>query len=91
MLMSVPVGGGDPSLIKGAPSSSRRSMLSSEVVGAGVLTFSFTLHSCFVGMTEVLEPSRARWSSKPSSGLRLQKSDGPVWETRLSSFEVAAS
>jgi hypothetical protein len=51
MLMSMPVGGGDPSLINGASSSSSRFMSSSEVVGAGVSTFSFTLHSCFVGIT----------------------------------------
>jgi hypothetical protein len=38
MLMSMPVGGGDPSLINGASSSSSRSMLSLEVVGAGVST-----------------------------------------------------
>jgi hypothetical protein len=51
MLMSMPVGGGDLSLINGASSSSSRSLLSSEVVGAGVSTFSFNLYSCFVGIT----------------------------------------
>jgi hypothetical protein len=43
MLISMMVSGGDLS--------SSRSMWSSEVVGAGVLAFSFTLHSCFVGIT----------------------------------------
>jgi hypothetical protein len=38
-------------LINKASSSSRRSMSSLEVVGARVLTFSFALHSCFVGIT----------------------------------------
>jgi hypothetical protein len=51
MLMPIPVGGGDSSLINGASSSSSRSMSSSEVVGVGVSTFSFTLHSCFVKIT----------------------------------------
>jgi hypothetical protein len=51
MLMSMPVGDGDPSLINSASSSSDRSMSSSEVVGEGVLSFSFTLHSCFVRIT----------------------------------------
>jgi hypothetical protein len=50
--MSIPVYGGDPSLIKGDSSSFSRSMSSSEVVGAGVLPFSFTLHSYFVGITD---------------------------------------
>jgi hypothetical protein len=40
----------DPSLINGASSSSNKSMSSSEVVAVGVSTFSFTLHSCFVGI-----------------------------------------
>jgi hypothetical protein len=51
MLMSMSVGGGDPSLINGASSSSRRYMSSSKVVGAGVSTFYFTLHSCFIEIT----------------------------------------
>jgi hypothetical protein len=40
---------------------------------------------------EVLEPSQAWWSSKPSSALKLQKLDGLVWETELSSFDVTVS
>jgi hypothetical protein len=51
MLMSMPVGGGDPSLINGASSLSSSFMSSSEVMGAGTMTFSFTLHSCFIGIT----------------------------------------
>jgi hypothetical protein len=47
--MSMPVSGGDPPLINGDSSSSSRSVSSSEVVSAGVLAYSFTLHSCFVG------------------------------------------
>jgi hypothetical protein len=39
----------------------------------------------------VLELSQTRWSSKPSSTLKPQKLDGPVWETGLSSFEVTVS
>jgi hypothetical protein len=39
----------------------------------------------------VLEPSQVRWSSKPSSALKPQKSDGLVWETGLSDFEVTVS
>jgi hypothetical protein len=50
MLMSMPVGGGDPSLINGDSSSSSRSMSSSEAVGAGMSVFSFTLHSCLIGI-----------------------------------------
>jgi hypothetical protein len=46
------VGGEDPSLINGASSSSNNSMSLSEVVGAGVPTFSVTLHSYFVGITD---------------------------------------
>jgi hypothetical protein len=42
-LMPMLVGGGDPSLINGASSSSSRFMLSSEAVGVGALAFSFTL------------------------------------------------
>jgi hypothetical protein len=51
MLMSMPVGGEDPSLINGALLSSNKSVSSSEIVGAGVSTFSFTLHSYFVRIT----------------------------------------
>jgi hypothetical protein len=39
----------------------------------------------------VLEPSREWLSLKFASGLRLQKSDGPVWETGLSGFEVVVN
>jgi hypothetical protein len=39
----------------------------------------------------VLELSQTRWSSKPSSTLKPQKLDGPVWETGLSGFEVTVS
>jgi hypothetical protein len=51
MLLSMPVGGRNPSLINGDSSSSSRSMSLSKVMGAGVLGFSFTLHSCFIRMT----------------------------------------
>jgi hypothetical protein len=51
LLISMSIGGGDPSLINGDSSSSSRSMSSSEVVSAGALVFSFTLHSCFVKIT----------------------------------------
>jgi hypothetical protein len=49
--MSMPVGVGHPSLINGASSSSSRSMSLSKVLGAGASSFSFTLHSGFVGIT----------------------------------------
>jgi hypothetical protein len=49
-LIFMPVRGGDTSLINGDSSSSNRSMSLSEVVSAGVLVFSFTLHSCFVSI-----------------------------------------
>jgi hypothetical protein len=49
MLMSMPIGGGDPFLINGDSSSSSKSMSSLEVVGAGISAFSYTLHSCYVG------------------------------------------
>jgi hypothetical protein len=46
MLISMSVGGGDPSLINKDSSSSRGSISSSEVMSGGVFVFSFTLHSC---------------------------------------------
>jgi hypothetical protein len=51
MLMSMLVSGEDPSLINGHSSSSSTSMSLSKAMSAGVLAFSFTLHSCFVGIT----------------------------------------
>jgi hypothetical protein len=46
------VGGGDPPLFNADSSSSSSSMSSSEAMSAGALVFSFTLHSCFIGITD---------------------------------------
>jgi predicted Abi (CAAX) family protease len=49
-------------------SSSSRSMSSSEVIGAGASTFSFTLHSYFIGITDrmVLKCSSLSFSAASS-------------------------
>jgi hypothetical protein len=68
MLMSMPVGGGDVFLIRGASPLTSRSMSSSEVVSTGASTFSFTLHSYFIGITNrmVLKCSSLSFSTASS-------------------------
>jgi hypothetical protein len=67
--VSMPVGGGYPSLINGDLSLSGRSMSSSEAVSAGVLVFFFTLHSCFIGITDLIALKCSSLSFSDASSL----------------------